>query len=180
MVEVDHEHLQRVRQLLWALLVFASAASLTGNVTHALTQHSGLASIGPILAAALAPIALIGLTHLIALWSHIRSRGVVFWCFLIAIVALSAAAFRLSFNALRTLTITYGYSHTDAALFPLILDGLVAVCTLGLVVLTRIAADATMTHGDAHLRHDDASRVTQPSDPASPTATQPDATVTQP
>jgi hypothetical protein len=177
MVGVDHEHLRRVRQLLWALLVFASAASLAGNVTHALTQHSGAASTGPIIAAALAPVSLIGLTHLLGLWSHIRSRGAVFWFFLIAIVALAAAAFRLSFNALRTLTVTYGYSHTDAALFPLILDGLVSVCTLGLVVLTRIAADATVTRGDARLRHGDARRVTQPCDPASPAAIQPDAAV---
>lgn len=92
-----------------------------------------------------------------------------------AIVALAAAAFRLSFDALRTLAVTYRYSHDDAALFPLILDGLVAVCTLSLVALTRIAADTAVTQGDARLRHANASRVTQPCDPASPAEIQPDA-----
>lgn len=175
---VDHDHLQRVRRLLWALLVFASAASLAGNVTHALMQHSGVESVGPILAAALAPVALLGLTHLLALWSHIRARGGVFWLFLVAIIALATAAFRLSFAALRDLAVTYGYSRLDTALFPLILDGLIAVCTLGLVALTRITASVTqtpqmtqpVTHGVGHRDADSvmqpvtkiASRVTQP------------------
>lgn len=114
---------------------------------------------GAILAAAIPPLALLSLTHLAGMWSRISGRGVVYWCFLIAVAGIAAAAFRLSFEALRSLAVQYGYSHADAALFPLILDGLIAVCTLGLVMLSRIEAlhrDAADAHRDAPEAHRDA------------------------
>lgn len=172
---VDHDHQLRVRRLLWVLLVFASATSLAGNVTHALTQHRGVESIGPIATATLAPVALLGLTHLLGLWSSIRSRDLIFWCILTGIAALAAAAFRLSFDALRTLAVLYGYGHSDAALFPLILDGLVAVCTLGLVGLTRLTSHAVV-HADAAATQ---ARATQ-TQPAAVPVTQPQVTQTNP
>ncbi|KMV14867.1 hypothetical protein ACT17_28415 [Mycolicibacterium conceptionense] len=139
--------------MLWAILVSATAASMSGNVARALT-HLGSAEVrGPIIAAAIPPLALLALTHLIAMWSRVAVRGLVYWCFLLAVAAINAAAFRLSFDALRALAMQYGYGRTDAALFPLILDGLVGVCTLGLVVLARIehpaAHDADVAQTEA-------------------------------
>lgn len=141
------------RLMLWAILVSATAASMSGNVARALT-HLGSGEVrGPIIAAAIPPLALLALTHLIAMWSRVAVRGLVYWCFLLAVAAINAAAFRLSFDALRALAMQYGYGRTDAALFPLILDGLVGVCTLGLVVLARIehpeASDAAVTQTEA-------------------------------
>ncbi|WP_138230263.1 helix-turn-helix domain-containing protein [Mycolicibacterium aubagnense] len=154
----DQTH-RRVRRLLWSLLAFATTASVSGNITRAVSMHAGVSAIGPIVAAALAPVALLGLTHLLGLWSHIAARGMTYWAFLVAIVVLATAAFRLSFDALRELAVSYGYARFDAALFPLILDGLVAVCTLGLVALTRIEVGAVtqpMTHPAAEMHRGDA------------------------
>lgn len=122
------------------MLVCATAASTAGNIAHAASHQNVLTASGAIIAAAIPPLALLSLTHLAGMWSRISTRGVVYWCFLIAVAGIGAAAFRLSFDALRNLAVQYGYAPTDAALFPLLLDGLVAVCTLGLVVLSRIDA----------------------------------------
>ncbi|WP_213263266.1 DUF2637 domain-containing protein [Gordonia amarae] len=131
--------LREVRAILWTLLVSATVASVAANIAHALVTH-GLtpAAVGPVLFAMLAPVALLGLFHLMAAWTRAAAdRSAVFWFFLGAIVLLAGAAFRLSFAAIRDLAIGYGYGWADAALFPLILDGLIAVCTVGLVAATR-------------------------------------------
>ncbi|UQE74030.1 DUF2637 domain-containing protein [Gordonia sp. PP30] len=131
--------LREVRAILWTLLVSATVASVAANIAHALVTH-GLtpAAVGPVLFAMLAPVALLGLFHLMAAWTRAAAdRSTVFWFFLGAIVLLAGAAFRLSFAAIRDLAIGYGYGWADAALFPLILDGLIAVCTVGLVAATQ-------------------------------------------
>ena len=147
---IDRQHLRRTRIMLWAILVSATAASMSGNVARALAHLGAAEARGPIIAAAIPPLALLALTHLSGMWSRVAVRGLVYWCFLLAVAVINAAAFRLSFDALRALAVQYGYGRADAALFPLILDGLVAVCTLGLVVLARIEhptrPDAAETH----------------------------------
>jgi hypothetical protein len=133
------------------MLITASAASMAGNIAHAWEHRDTVTAAGAVAAAAIPPLALLSLTHLAGMWSRISARGIVYWCFLAAVAAIATAAFRLSFDALRSLAVRYGYGHTDAALFPLILDGLVAVCTLGLVVLSRIEAPVVReAAGDAH------------------------------
>ncbi|KXO98950.1 DUF2637 domain-containing protein [Tsukamurella pseudospumae] len=131
--------MREVRAILWTLLVAATLASVAANIAHALVTHGlTLAAVGPVLFAMLAPVALLGLFHLMAAWTRAAAdRSAVFWFFLGAIVLLAGAAFRLSFAAIRDLAIGYGYGWADAALFPLILDGLIAVCTVGLVAATR-------------------------------------------
>lgn len=131
--------MREVRVILWTLLIAATVASVAANVAHAVIRHGlTLAAIGPVLFAMLAPVALLGLFHLMAAWTRAAAdRSAVFWFFLGAIVLLAGAAFRLSFAAIRDLAIGYGYGWADAALFPLILDGLIAVCTVGLVAATR-------------------------------------------
>ena len=133
------------------MLITASAASMAGHIAHAWEHRDTVTAAGAVAAAAIPPLALLSLTHLAGMWSRISARGIVYWCFLAAVAAIATAAFRLSFDALRSLAVRYGYGHTDAALFPLILDGLVAVCTLGLVVLSRIEAPVVReAAGDAH------------------------------
>lgn len=137
-VHLAPEHHRRTRRLMWLMLVCATATSMAGNIARATVHHSAADARGSILAAAIPPLALLSLTHLTGMWSRITARGFVYWCFLAAVACITAAAFRLSFDALRSLAMQYGYGPADAALFPLILDGLVAVCTLGLVMLSRI------------------------------------------
>ena len=147
----DHvRHARRTRRLLWTMLVCATAASTAGNIAHAASHQNVLTASGAVITAAIPPLALLSLTHLAGMWSRISTRGIVYWCFLVAVAGIGAAAFRLSFDALRNLAVQYGYAPADAALFPLLLDGLVAVCTLGLVVLSRIEAPQLDAQGDAH------------------------------
>ena len=142
------------------MLVAATVASTAGNITHAWEHRDTVAAAGAVAAAAIPPLALLSLTHLAGMWSRISARGIVYWCFLVAVAVIGAAAFRLSFDALRSLAVRYGYGHTDAALFPLILDGLVAVCTLGLVVLSRIESPVVReAAGGAHRGAGDAAGV---------------------
>lgn len=145
----DIGHLRHTRRLMWVMLVCATATSMAGNIARATAHHNAVDARGSILAAAIPPLALLSLTHLTGMWSRITARGFVYWCFLAAVTCITAAAFRLSFDALRTLAMQYGYGRTDAALFPLILDGLVAVCTLGLVMLSRIESVEGRDIGDA-------------------------------
>lgn len=136
-MDPEVSHRRRTKRLLWTILVFATVASISGNIAQAATHRGVLQAGGPVIAAALPPLALLSLTHLTGMWSRITTRGIVYWCFLAAVAAITTAAFRLSFEAQRALAVQYGYSRADAALFPLILDGLIAVATLGLVVLAR-------------------------------------------
>lgn len=128
-----------VRRIIWTLLIFGAVMSLAGNVVHAFMQHGwSVRLIGPVVAAAIPPVALLGLMHLMGAWSRwTESDGVSYWVFLIGVLALGGAAFRLSFATLRDLAERYGYSRFDASLFPLILDGLMALMTWGLVAATR-------------------------------------------
>ncbi|WP_164480932.1 DUF2637 domain-containing protein [Mycolicibacterium nivoides] len=131
--------LREVRAILWTLLISATVASIAGNIAHTVIVH-GLhwATIGPVVLALLGPTALLGLFHLMAAWARVQGAGLaIFWFYLLAIIGLASAAFRLSFAALRDLALHYNYGRFDAALFPLILDGLIAVCTVGLVAATR-------------------------------------------
>lgn len=134
---------RRVRRMLWALLIFGTASSVIANVSHALLTAVGvLDAFGQTAIGVLAPVFLLGLVHLLGLWSQLRSKGAVYWVFVLAIAALAAAAFRLSFNAVRALAEYFHYSHLDAALVPVMIDGVMVVCTVGLVALDKLTGPA--------------------------------------
>ncbi|WP_051088047.1 DUF2637 domain-containing protein [Mycobacterium sp. 155] len=147
------DHRREVRRIIWTLLIFGAVMSLAGNVVHSISLHGwSWRLIGPVVAAVIPPVALLGLMHLMGTWSRWQEGdGVSYWVFLVGVVALGVAAFRLSFAALRDLAVSYGYGRFDAALFPLILDGLMTLMTWGLVAATRpkvvkqIAAEASTT-----------------------------------
>lgn len=154
-----------VRRIIWTLLIFGAVMSLAGNVVHAFMEHGwSLRLVGPVVAAAIPPVALLGLMHLMGAWSRwTGSDGISYWVFLIGVVALGAAAFRLSFATLRDLAESYGYSRFDAALFPLILDGLMAQMTWGLVAATR---PRVAHHPNAETANVVQEPVNHPSEPA--------------
>ncbi|TXI54407.1 DUF2637 domain-containing protein [Mycolicibacterium mageritense] len=143
--------LSHVKKTLWALLCFCTFASITANVAHAVLANSAVdyGWVGPVLIALLAPTILLWLMHLVGVWSRdIRSRGVVFWVILGTVVALAAVAFRLSFSQVRDLAMHFGLGHFDAALVPLMLDGVIVTCTLALVALSWLG-DADTVHASA-------------------------------
>lgn len=156
--------MRTVRRILWSLLVFASAASLAGNVTHTVMRHGG---VGAIIAALLAPAALLGLTHLLGAWSRAAGGGgKVFWFFFTAVVLLAGTAYRLSFAALRDLAVSYGYGYADAALFPIMLDGIITVCTVGLVAVARVTSDVPVANTETvHTTHREPPVHTEPVQP---------------
>ncbi|CAM4032608.1 DUF2637 domain-containing protein [Tsukamurella strandjordii] len=142
-----------VRRFLWVLLIAGTAGSVAANMAHA---HPG---IGPRIMAVAAPVALLAFTHLVGLWGRIRASGVTYWAILVTVALIAAGAARVSFAAVRDLAVSYGYGPLDAALFPLMLDGGLAVTALALVVLSRFDAEAA-TGADQAVDHpgDEASR----------------------
>ncbi|KXO88041.1 hypothetical protein AXK56_11690 [Tsukamurella pulmonis] len=144
------ELIKPVRRFLWVLLIAGTVGSVAANVAHA---HPG---IGPRIMAVAAPIALLAFTHLVGLWGRIRASGVTYWAILVTVALIAAGAARVSFAAVRDLALAYGYGPLDAALFPLMLDGGLAVTALALVVLSRFEAE-TATGVDQEMdRVDDA------------------------
>ncbi|WP_078321658.1 DUF2637 domain-containing protein [Mycobacteroides chelonae] len=144
--------LRHVRGTLWAMLAFCTLSSVTANVAHAVMNAADGDWVGPVLIALLAPMILLGLMHLLGVWSRdVESRGWVFWSILVTMVGLGATAFRLSFAAVRDLAVHYGLARFDAALVPLMLDGVIVTCTVSLVVVSRRAAPvAAVQDAEAH------------------------------
>lgn len=133
--------LRHVTRTLWTMLGFCTFASVTANVAHAVMWSADGDWKGPVLIALLAPMILLGLMHLVGVWARdIQARGAVFWAILVTVASLAAVAFRLSFVAVRDLAEHYGLDRFDAALVPLMLDGVIVTCTVSLVAVSRRAA----------------------------------------
>ncbi|SHX65975.1 Protein of uncharacterised function (DUF2637) [Mycobacteroides abscessus subsp. abscessus] len=143
--------MRNVRPILWVLLVGGTLASLAGNVTHAVMHApAGTFPLGPVIAAVLAPAALLGLVHLMGVWARDSRGGGAMQGFLLSAVAgIGAVAFRLSFSAVRDLAKSYGYGTADAALFPVMLDGVIVICTVSLVAASRLTDRARDAHAEA-------------------------------
>lgn len=132
-----------LRRYLWGLLTLGTAASVAANVGHA---HPVL---GARVLAVAAPLSLLAFTHLVGLWSRVRTSGATYWAILVTVALIAAGAARVSFAAVRDLATGYGYGPVDSALIPLMLDGGLAVVALALVVLGRIEAEAADHHEPA-------------------------------
>lgn len=143
--------MRNVRPILWVLLVGGTLASLAGNVTHAVMHApAGTFPLGPVIAAVLAPAALLGLVHLMGVWARdSRGGGAMQGFLLTAVAGIGAVAFRLSFSAVRDLAKSYGYGTADAALFPVMLDGVIVICTVSLVAASRLTDRARDAHAEA-------------------------------
>ncbi|ASR84827.1 membrane protein [Mycobacterium phage Hurricane] len=113
------------------------AASILGNVTHALLNtHAG----NPVVAAALAavaPIALLGATHGVHKLVQSRIIGGAYAASLWITVAVASSAFALSFASLRELAIGWGgIAPVIAWLVPVVIDLSITGSTIALLALS--------------------------------------------
>jgi hypothetical protein len=123
----------------WTVLVLATAASIGGNVTHAVLK-AGSGSLVMVAAAVamVPPIVLLAATHSVGLLVRTRSSGPIYWAALAITVGLSGCAFALSFDALWELAVKAGVSAGIAWLWPLSVDVSIAQATIALLSLTRL------------------------------------------
>lgn len=129
----------------WTVLILATAASVGGNVTHAILKVGS----GPLVTVAAAvamvpPIVLLAATHSVGLLVRTRSTGPIYWAALAMTIGLAGCAFALSFDALWELAVNAGVRRSIAWLWPLSIDVSIAQSTLALLSLTRrrMAADS--------------------------------------
>lgn len=119
----------------WSWLAAATAASVAGNVTHAVLAGPP----SPIIAAAAAvvpPAVQLCATHGVAVLVRSRTTGVAYRAALVLTIALAVCAFVLSFGALRELAQRWaGYPPAVAWLWPVAIDLSVALSTLALLAL---------------------------------------------
>ncbi|MDM2104802.1 DUF2637 domain-containing protein [Mycobacteroides abscessus] len=123
----------------WWWLISGTAASILGNVTHALLSASD-SGASPVIAASMSlapPVVLLLATH--GVHALVRSRivGRSYWAALAITVALACCAFVLSFEALRDLAATYaGMRSAVAWLWPLAIDLSITGSTVALLALS--------------------------------------------
>ena len=127
----------RAHVFFWGVLAVSALVSVTGNAVHAVLYTHTV----PVLAAAVAvvpPIALLtavhGVTVLMKAGSQSRS---VHRMATTMTVFIAAAAFWLSFTALRSLAQLAGIPYQQAWLWPLIIEGSATQATVALIALTR-------------------------------------------
>jgi Protein of unknown function (DUF2637) len=132
--ETTQRNHRRAVRFFWCFLIGATAASLIGNVAHAVLPY-----VPPIVvqigAAAVPPMALLAAVHGIALAVRAGASGRVYCWAVSAVAAIGVGAFAVSFLALRDLMQAIGYGDTTAWIFPAIIDTAVAVGTVMLVAL---------------------------------------------
>lgn len=125
----------------WCWLGAASAASVVGNVTHAVLS----APPSPIIAAGAAivpPAIQLCATHGVGVLVRSKSSGAAYRATLVLTVALAVCAFILSFGALRDLAEHWaGYPPAVAWLWPIAIDLSVALSTLALLTLGSAGRD---------------------------------------
>ena len=125
---------RRARRWFWRLLIAATAVSVLGNIVHALLPHlpSVAVQIG---AAAIPPTGLLCAVHSLAHLVRGGASGRVYRWSVAAVACVLAAAFTLSFIALRDLAVRIGYTPHIAWLFPIVIDFLMGIATIALVAL---------------------------------------------
>lgn len=147
----------------WAWLICGTAASILGNVTHALLSVAGRPDGHAVIAASMAlapPVVLLLATH--GVHALVRSRivGRSYWAALAITVALAMCAFVLSFEALRDLAQTYaGMRSAVAWLWPLSIDLSITAATIALLALSsavrveQLDEPAVESEGEEHRDH---------------------------
>ncbi|WP_307857409.1 DUF2637 domain-containing protein [Mycobacterium sp. SM1] len=126
---------------------------MAGNVAHALLAVQGHAPIAAT-AAVVPPAVLLGSTHGVALLVRTRTVGATYWCALAMTAMLAVCAFVLSFDALRTLALTWaGFSPATAWLWPLAIDLSIAQSTLALLALSGTPRRTASARNGAGVLH---------------------------
>jgi hypothetical protein len=124
----------------WCWLIVASAFSLSANVAHAVLLAPGDVVWLTGVAAVVPPCVLIAAVHSISLLVRTRANGPTYWTALAMTMVVGAFAFILSFDAIRSLATTLGFTGQllgvpIAAIFPLAIDVSIAHATLCLLSL---------------------------------------------
>jgi Protein of unknown function (DUF2637) len=144
---------RRAVRFFWSTLIAATAASVAGNIAHAVLAAPGNAAIGAA-AAFVPPVVLLGSTHGVALLVRTRTVGATYWWALCMTAALAVCAFVLSFDALRTLALTWpGFSPATAWLWPLAIDLSIAQSTLALLALSGTPRRTDAAHNGTAVLH---------------------------
>ncbi|MGN2640509.1 DUF2637 domain-containing protein [Nocardia takedensis] len=122
----------------WGELLLVAAMSIAGNIVHAwLNAPTGKEWVAAFVAS-FPPIALLAATHGVGLLVRAQNKArLAYWAVVALTAAIAVIAFRLSFDALRELSIQVGMSEHLAFLFPLIIDGAIGQATVALLVLAR-------------------------------------------
>lgn len=135
--------IRRASRFFWSTLAAATAASVAGNIAHAVLAATAGSTAVAAWAAVVAPVALLAATHGVAVLVRTRTLGVAYWSALTMTAAIAVVAFVLSFYALRSLAVTWaGFPPSTAWLWPLAIDLSIAQSTLALLALTRPRAAA--------------------------------------
>lgn len=135
------------RRFFWVSLITTTAASILGNVTHALlNSQAGSPAIAAV-AALVPPIVLLGAMHGVHALVCSRIVGAAYWCALLIAVALALCAFVLSFASLRDLATQWaGMRPAVAWLWPLAIDLSITGSSIALLALSSAHRDAQRTH----------------------------------
>lgn len=133
---IREEH-RRATQFFWGWLVASTAASIVGNVAHAvLSAHGGHAAVAAT-ASVVPPAVLLGATHGVAQLVRVRITGPMYRAAFVLLVLLGACAFTLSFGALCDLATRWAeLPRTTAWLWPLAIDLSITQSTIALLALT--------------------------------------------
>ena len=122
----------------WGELLLVAAMSIVGNALHAwINAPAGKEQLAAFVAS-FPPLALLAATHGVGLLVRAKNKSrLAYWAVVVLTSAIAAVAFRLSFDALRGLSMQVGMSEHLAWLFPIIVDGAIGQATIALLVLAR-------------------------------------------
>lgn len=141
----DDDSRRRAIRFFWVVLIASSATSIAGNAIHAAVNATAVPAV---LAAAVAicpPLVLLASTEGLSQLIKVRRRpSITYWAALIMTTMLAAAAFRLSFDALRDLAARCGVRDTLAWLWPVAVDVSMTQATVSLLALTRMPPKAAL------------------------------------
>ncbi|WP_280490193.1 DUF2637 domain-containing protein [Nocardia farcinica] len=128
----------------WSELLLVAAMSIAVNLVRAwINAPDGKQPVAAFVAS-FPPIALLAATYRVGLLVRAQNKArLAYWAVVVLTAAIAVGAFRLSFDALRDLSIQVGMSEHLAWLFPLIIDGAIGQATVALLVLAR--TDRTRT-----------------------------------
>lgn len=139
----DGDSRRRAIRFFWVVLIASSATSIAGNAIHAAVNATAVPAV---LAAAVAicpPLVLLASTEGLSQLIKVRRRpSITYWAALIMTTMLAAAAFRLSFDALRDLAARCGVRESLAWLWPVAVDVTMTQATVSLLALTRMPPQA--------------------------------------
>ncbi|MGW4849120.1 DUF2637 domain-containing protein [Nocardia brasiliensis] len=122
----------------WGELLLVAAMSIAGNIAHAWMNAPTGKEWAAAFVASFPPILLLAATHGVGLLVRAQNKAkLVYWAVVALTAAIAVMAFRLSFDALKELSIQVGMSEHLAFLFPLIIDGAIGQATVALLVLAR-------------------------------------------